>query len=289
MTDDSLHGEAGPDRHEVRQATLHIDVNQLRAIAGIGVRRAAAFLAIGLNSTQGPNLPSLALNDRSMWRFFEEPAPEAVVREAVDEFRNWVIGNALRELDAYFNHFLDGVWTAAQFAKLHGQRVKSDFTPRDISGNTNAASKLSDVMQEVKGDASQAGRLRTLSNARNCLAHSAGIVTTRHANDNGSLKINWIGLEARLQQGGEYVVIPPAIGPEGLRATDPTKEAQVVAVVVERVKIFKVGRPIVLEPAELREICFFYQHLTEVVSNAFVTFLIDAGLAPPPAPAPAVG
>lgn len=269
-----------------QQHILHIDLDQLQQIALIGVRRAASFMAVGLNSTKGDELPSLVLSTESMWRFFPDPAPDALAQEAVREFRAWVIGNGLRELDAHFNRFLDAVWPAIQLGKLHGQKVPWTFTPDDISGDTNASKKCSKIMQEIGGDDSQAGRLWTLTNARNCLTHAAGIVGKRHANEGDHMRVLWMGLESRLKQGDNEVVIDKVIGPEGLMAPDPSKEAAIVVVVVEREKVFPIGQPVALEPSELHEICWYYSHLSGVVTTALTAFFAAAGLVqqtPPPA------
>jgi len=260
------------------QHILHIDLDQLQQIALIGLRRAASFMAVGLNSTKGDVLPSLALSDVSMWRFLPDPAPEALAQEAVREFRVWVIGNGLRELDAHFNRYLDAVWPAIQLGKLHGQKVPWSFTPDDISGDTNASKKFSKIMQEIGGDDSQAGRLWSLTNARNCLTHSAGIVGKRHANEGDHMKVLWMGVESRLKQGDNEVVIDKVIGPEGLTAPDPSKEAEIVVVVVEREKVFPIGQPVALEPHELHEICWYYSHLTGVMIAALTAFFAAAGL-----------
>ncbi|HEV2364722.1 MAG TPA: hypothetical protein VGS12_11065 [Caulobacteraceae bacterium] len=259
------------------QHILNLNLDHLQEVALVGVRRAASFLAVGLNSTKGKELPSLALSAQSMWRFLPDPAPEALAQEVVREFRSWVIGNGLRELDAHFNRFLDAVWAAIQLGKLHGQRVAWTFTPDDISADTNAAKKFSKIMREVGGDDSQAGRLWSLTNARNCLTHSAGIVGRRHTNE-GQMKILWIGLESRLRQGDNEVVIGPVIGPEGLTAPDPSMEAEIGVFVVEREKVFPIGQPVALEPHELHEICFYYSHLTGLVIAALIAFFTAAGV-----------
>jgi hypothetical protein len=109
-----------------QQTTLEINFGKLKEMSALGVRRAAAFLGIGLNSTNTLEGLSLALTDQSMWRFFSEPEPEATIKEAVSEFRIWITGNALRELDAHFSLFLDEVWFTLEFAKLHGTKVPTD-------------------------------------------------------------------------------------------------------------------------------------------------------------------
>ncbi len=264
-----------------QQTTLEINFGKLKEMSALGVRRAAAFLGIGLNSTNTLEGLSLALTDQSMWRFFSEPEPEATIKEAVSEFRIWITGNALRELDAHFSLFLDEVWFTLEFAKLHGTKVPTDHTIKGIAHDTNVASKFEKVLGSLGKKDDDGGKLRSLSLARNCLSHSHGVVTNRHANSEGSLEIRWLGLESRLQQGEDYVVIGPKIDGMGVQAPDPSKEARLVVVVVERRKTFAVGERITLEPIDLHEICFNYLQLTDKILEPLQGFLTDCGIAKP--------
>lgn len=64
---------------------LVIDFAKLIDIASVGVRRAAAFLAIGLSATENYVPTSLALERDSMWHFFPDPVAESVGKDAVTE------------------------------------------------------------------------------------------------------------------------------------------------------------------------------------------------------------
>jgi hypothetical protein len=187
-----------------------------------------------------------------------------------------LVGNALRELDLHFSLFLDSTWTMLAWSKLHGTVMSSAQTVKQILNETNSAKKLGMVMRELGDAEPDTSALRSLSNARNCLTHSAGVVVPRYAHSNGALR--WTGLEARLQQGEQYVVMPPVI--DMLQAPDPSKGAQVVVEVVEREKRFAVGTKIELAPGELHEICFYYQRLTDQVMGRFAADLAARGIGP---------
>lgn len=248
----------------VAPIVLNIDLNELRKIVLQGVRRAAAFLSIGLQVTENYIPNSLALSRHSNIRFFPEPLLESAGQEAVKEFRTWLVGNALRELDLHFSLFLDRTCATLRYSKLHGTRVRSNHVVAGISGDTNAASKLKTVMRELGQPEPDVSRLWSLSNARNCLSHTAGVVTPRHAKSDGTLLIRWIGGEPRLVQGEHHTIIPPVID-ELLQAPDPSKEADLVLVFVDREKRFAVGGKIELTPHELHEICLYYKGLAEKV------------------------
>jgi len=262
-----------------RPLQLIIDPKQLREIGKQGVRRAAAFLGIGLPLTETYIPSSLALEQHSMWRFFPEPVPEPLGRDAVREFRSWLVGNALRELDTYFSLFLDETWKLLTWSKLHGTAVSSTHTVKQISDETNAAKKLRLVMRTLGDEEPDTSMLWSMSNARNCLTHNLGLVAPRYAKSDGALLIRWTAFEARIQQRTQYIVVPPVII-DGLQAPDPSQEADVVMAIVEREKRFAIGEKIELTPGELHEICVYYSRVTDLVTEKFIADLVARGIGP---------
>jgi hypothetical protein len=190
---------------------LMIDPNKVREIAKQGVRRAAAFLGVGLPITENYIPSSLALEQHSLWRFFPEPVPEQLGRDAVREFRSWLVRNALRELDSHFNRFLDEIWMMLAWSKLHGRVVSSAYTVKQISDETNAAKKLNMVMRELGEAEPDTSMLWSMSNVRNCLTHNFGVVAPRYAKSAGALLIRSTAFETRIQQCESHVVVPPVI------------------------------------------------------------------------------
>ena len=261
------------------QVALNVDFDQLKEVGLIGIRRAAAFLAVAFQATNDFVPKTLALEQHSSWHFMPEPPPEQLAKDCVAEFKIWTIGNSLKELDLHFSLFLDRVWQHIELASLHGQAVKSDHTIHSIDAETNAAKKLDRVMTAL-GDANfDTSLLYSLSRARNCLTHNAGIVIPRYATDGDLLAIKWIGLEVRLQQGENYVVVDLPIR-EDQTAQNPNQPAELVVAVVEKRLEFSNGQPIRLSPANLHEICFYYNQLIDKVLIAFSQFVEQKGIRP---------
>jgi hypothetical protein len=211
-----------------------------------------------------------------MWRLLPEPISEPDARTAVDEFRSWLVGNALRELDLYFSLFLDRTGLLVRFSKLHGTRVRRDHTIKDISGDTNAAKKYKTVMEELGEVKPDASMLRSLSNARNCLSHNAGLVSGRYENYDRYLEIRWIGLEARLPDRETPVTLPPVID----KPVHVNKGERIEITVIERKKRFAPGEIIQLTPNDLQEICVYYTRLADQVIEKFAVDLAARGVLP---------
>ncbi len=256
-----------------RAAHINVDFNALREVAYLGVRRAAAFLSIGLATTEDYVPISFAIEKHSSWRFLREPVPESLAKDAVKEFRSWLIGNALRELDLHFSLFLDQISWYVRLSKLHGKRVRTTHIIKTISGETNAAKKYDTVMRELGELEPDTSMLRSLSNARNCLAHSNGVVGPRHANADGSLEIRWLGLQARLTEGEKQTILPPVFEPIYVPGG-----GTIELVVTERERYFSIGEKIDLTPYDLHEICFYYLQLTDQVTTKFAADLASRGI-----------
>lgn len=257
--------------------TRHIrfEPDELREIAYLGVRRASAFMSIGLQTTEEFIPNSLSVERHSMLRFMPETISEADAKVAVQEYRSWIIGNSLRELDLNFNIFLDRAYHLIQLSKLHGTRLKVELRLPNVAGQTNVGEKYKAVMSEIGGsEPNDASMLRSLSNARNCLAHNNGIVTERYAHTNGNLEMMWIGIEGRIPDRDPPIIFPPVI-------SDPIEVAKgeriEMAVVVRR-KCFVIGSKVELTPHELQEICFLYIRLTDKVVDNFLKDLRARGI-----------
>jgi hypothetical protein len=259
------------------QVAFKIDFDQLKGVGLLGIRRAAAFLAIAFQATSDFVPQTLALTQHSPWHFMPEPPTEQLVKDCVAEFQSWTIGNSLKELDLHFSLFLDQTWHYIELASLHGKIVKLDYVIHSIGAETNAAKKLSRVMAALGEANFDTSLLYSLSRARNCLTHNAGVVTSRYTTEGDLLVIKWVGLELRLQQGDNYVVVDlPEI--KGAQAENPDQPAELVAVAVERRAGFPTGQVIRLTAANLHEICFYYSQLIDKVLIAFSQFVEQKGI-----------
>ena len=162
--------------------------------------------------------------------------------------------------------------------------MRTTHVIKTIAGETNVAKKYDTVMKELGDDQPNSSMLRSLSNARNCLAHTAGVVGTRHANAEGLLEVRWIGLQPRLNEGDKQTLLPPAI----VEPIYVPGGGIIELIVAERVKRFELGQKIDLTPNELHEICFYYLRLADEVIAKFAGDLSARGIGPPLPASPGV-
>lgn len=78
---------------------VSLDWNNLLRIAFVATERTSAFLALGLRTADQAPPTSLALGKASSLRILPEPLPLELARDILGDWRIWVVGAALRELD----------------------------------------------------------------------------------------------------------------------------------------------------------------------------------------------
>jgi hypothetical protein len=261
---------------ESRQVQIKLDLGKLKEFSVLGIRRAAAFLGVGINSTESWQNPSLVLDGELRWQFFPDALSEARLKEVVEEFRVWIIGNAMRELDANFNIFLDEAWQAKEWMKLHNSRVPSNHAVRSIAGGTNAANKFEKLLRDIGGDQGNVERLKTLSNFRNCLTHGRGVVGPRYINSNGKMIIKWLAFDVIIKDNStnqeitmESAIVGQKVFKDG---------AEVYLKVCERNREFELNSQAFLSPKDLHELCFFYLQITDQAVGALREYLEGLGI-----------
>lgn len=261
---------------DIRKAHLNFDIGQVNANGIKGVNRAAAFLGMGLFPTRQAPPKSVSIEGGINWRFLPDPLPDPLANQIASEYKVWLIGNALRELDLHFSLYLDEVWRVAQWGSLHGKQVKSDHRIEEIDGDTNAAKKLARIL-EVFGDKKpDTEQLWSLSNARNCLSHNAGIVSERYAKPEGKLKLAWMAFDVELIQGDNVVTVTRENLP--LHVPDTTSKAEIRATFRAHERLFEIGQRIDLNEHELTEICGFYHLTVTQTSKKLQDYLVSLGI-----------
>lgn len=244
--------------------SVTIDLDKLRVIGILGVNRAAGFLGLAFRRQDEPLPTTLSVGGFNHYEFLPEPLAPELAASLVAEFNSWLVGNALLELDRHFSLFVDEVWRLLDLTDMHQKVMTQPFEVTEISTLTNASTKYEKVSKRLNIDQPHGARLWSISNARNCLAHAAGRVRDRDANDDKKrLKLVWLAMEVTLRQGDVAVVLD-----KPMEAPDPSQEATVAMQMVERAKCFEIGEAIILTPLELQELCLYYSIIIDAVMRA---------------------
>jgi hypothetical protein len=231
-----------------------LDYVSARNVARQACLRAACFLGFGLNSARDSRLNDFSLSKEVNLDLL----PKDLTLESIDSMKNsfekWIIANGLREMIEGFDYFLYRMYVLSLMADKNKptsdssikhllRQIKNKGLPGKQLALKNDFGIVSDFSQHLK----------TIYEARNCFAHSRGMVTEGFFNDRRTLRVTWRIIEILMirEDGTEEVILnepnsPPIAGP-GTLAARPTT----------RTRIFTEGQFVSFSVKELSEICVF--------------------------------
>lgn len=262
-------------------ASISVNLADMFRIAQVGVWRASAFLKIGLHDLHADHHADFDLSGGVQYRFWPSPLPRETAEAAVDEYRHWLIGSCLKELDQFFSLFLDRAWWVIEAASLHNQRVASDHMfDQKFAGTTNVATKIERVAAAV-GFIPELECFHSLSLARNALTHGAGRVRNRDCNEENGLLLTWVAAAMVIKDGDREIVWRdrPA---DTYQVEDPGGAAVLLRFDRQYAR-FGLGEKIELSHENLAEICWFYQQQASLVHNQILEHLRQLGIVDNPA------
>lgn len=241
---------------------IHLDLASLEAPMREALRRAAIFLGYAVRSTEGQPVESIRL--KSIIELdvgVPDPIPTAEQVCYQQEFRDWSIGQGLTELDQCYQRFVvSAMETKADLEELIEHRKLKDRHKPNLANTWSVHQQFySSVGQTSARHEEEASCLRSLGNARNCLAHESGLVSSLRLREGGTMSVRWRGRDIfqtfgngdrrRLPRDQEFCVQTDDVG------TSLTVEE------VIREHIYRDKDRIVFSAIDLSEIIFFYQNL----------------------------
>lgn len=262
-------------------AKISINLADMLQIAHVGVLRASAFLKIGLHDLHGDHHADFDLSGGVHYRFWPNQISRETVETTVDEYRHWLIGSCLKELDQYFSLFLDRAWWVLELALLNNTRVASGHMfDQKFAGTTNVATKINRVAAVV-GFRPEMECFESLSLARNALTHGAGRVRDRDCNDNNDLLLTWIAATMIIKDGDREVVYRDT--PADTYQVESPDGAEVILRFDRQYARYQIGQKVELSSHNLAEICAFYSQQASLVHDKILECLRRLGIANMPA------
>lgn len=172
------------------------------------------------------------------------------------EFQRWATSAVLRDLIENFSIFLTETYSEIVTGTPH-RLFSTSPTRFERSGIED---QLSVLQTEFSVAQEWISRLTGFNRARNCLAHRAGIVGSRDANDNGDLVIRWLAGKTTPADGSPKDVIE-VHGPMAkfVRAEHIHGDFAAKIELLDRQKRVAVGSMLEFHPDEIFEICQTFQ------------------------------
>lgn len=261
------------------RSSIHVDLAGHERPMQEALRRATAFLGYAVNSTDGPPLRSVRLKAPiELSVGVPDPLPMEQRQIFQRDFRNWAIGQALIELDQSYQRFVaSSIETRNDLEQFRAHRTLCAAQKPNLA-NTWAVHEqfYSSGGPADQGRLDEAGYLRSLGNARNCLAHDSGSVTERRLTEGDTMPVRWPGRDMyQTLHNGERQILPRE-RPIKIRRKDVGTTLSVEQVVRER--IYRTGDILVFSPTDLSEIIFFYQSLAMQIGAELHRLVEKAGM-----------
>jgi hypothetical protein len=261
-----------------RERLLRFDIGGIQDRALRGVRRAVAFVGLTERYLEGELPRSLSLDGNFPLRMLPDPIPDELANELGSEFRQWVLRNALRELDQFLSLMLDQCWDIVEAGRIVAGHRPANYEWQRIDRQTNVAAKHRRVLEGAgRYDGPHADdnvSLVTLSSARNWISHNLGVIDVRRA-PAGSMRIRWVRIQTEMMVGDRVYVLEELELPFQL----PDDQEGIVQIrFVSEEREFGVGEVVTFSPAELLHIAFAYKMIIDRVCLAMVEYSREAGV-----------
>lgn len=233
------------------------------------LRRAAIFLGYAFHSSEIAPLKSVTLKGPIVLDVGVPDTISPADRKGYQtEFTLWAIGQGLIEIDqSYHRYVVSALDTLADIEDfLQGQSLQCHRKPNLANTWKVHEQFYANLGQQSTKHEEESGYLRSLGNARNCLAHDGGTVTRRRMVDGNSIMVvRWPGRDmVKVHPNGNRVVLPRD---RSFRVREEDIGSQLSVVEVLREHDYAEGDRIGLSQTDLSEIIFFYQILAMKVGG----------------------
>ncbi len=258
---------------------LKIEIPSIKRVMDVGVLRASSFYRLGLDQLDSRDGGNFELSSSVGYRFWPDEIDNAKREEVKEEYRHWLVGSCLRELESFFSLFLDRIWVGVQSGEMHGSKIDGTLEyDQKFARNTNTADKQKRVSEKT-GCPDYKSELSSLSLARNALTHYAGIVRSPYDCNNDertSLIVQWKAFEMLASRGGEERVVERA--PFDTWLLPGEGEIEIGLRYIERSLSVNAGEKIEFSGENLAEICMFYKLIADENLKFLTKFLKNCGL-----------
>lgn len=253
-----------------------IDLEELLECARIGIHRASIFMSLAIETAENPLIRKFDFSKQTKLKIVENTDDDEVLKDYKDEFKNWVIGNSLRELHEGFTEYLEQLnqacltfgWVAGGFSNKDCDRFHKKFF-RD-----GFPDKLETLRNRFSVSTMHERGLVSLNAARNCLTHRRGIVSLEDANHGAELRLSWRALEIYFIPAQGEPILNCDFPKSGVDADGGAIESKYV----ERNCSFSYGQALTLSHLQLAEICFFVDEAVVELANSAVEYARSKGI-----------
>lgn len=254
---------------------FHINFDKILEIVLTGIRRATIFMGLGLNAARNPDYKEYLLTKHTAINFVPTQVDDKTLTDYKANFGIWILGNGLREVNESFERFLSSIYEAVLFSLLLNDNGVSSAKLKETTNAIENFSKKKwsgqfEVLREKFEIYTQHLDCHlSLRDARNCLSHRSGRISSRDCHQTDSMTIKWMAMDFFISQNNQIkqmVEVP-------IKQQVLIKEGeQLKCKLSERNIKFPKGAVIDLSAKNVFEICLFYKMEAEKITNQAVHY-----------------
>lgn len=255
-----------------------LDFDQISQIAHKGVRRAAAFLGMGVNAARDKEFKKYQLSDLTIFRVIPDNISDAEIGHIKEEFEKWIIVNGLRELVESFAIYLDRIHTACLLMATNKSAISAeDANTFGVAFERKGLEqKLSSLKNRFSVATDKEVYLASINRARNCITHRNGRVGPKDVGEDNIFHLKWWALDFYIETpNGERHDMTPPYPEEGIFLKDG---GTVMMKVTDRAVQYQLGQYVRLSPKELSEICLLFQLSTGEILKSAIQYAESLGI-----------
>ncbi len=255
----------------------NIDFDLILEVARKGVRRASAFLGLGINAANNPEFKDYGLTDISSIQLIPDNISDESIIHIKEEFSIWVVANGFRELIETFSIFLDQIHYVCAVIEANAKKTPLiEITEKQTNfSNQGFPNKLNMLEASFSVSPTHTDYIKTLNKTRNCLTHRQGIVAKNDCNKENVLSVLWLGAEIYIEEPDGTKHIINGKMDEGIYLEHG---GNVNLVMIERNCAYELGSIVKLSPNELAEICWFILREAQYTISSAVEYAGKMGV-----------
>lgn len=257
---------------------ITIDFSKMKDISYRGIRRAAAFVGLGVNVARDGEFKKYQLSEYSTLEIMPNNLDDKSIAHIKEEFEKWVILNGVRELVESFGLFLDKVHIICLLMATQKKQISSDDAEKfgPAFERKGVEDKLTILRNRFGITSDKEKYFSSINQIRNCITHRKGQIGSEDLRDNKSFQLTWWGFDifAETPSGEKHSLIPP-LPKEGLFLKEGGK---IMLQVKDRIIEYKLGDIVTLSPNELIEICYLVQLTTDDIVKSSYDYAKKIGI-----------
>lgn len=258
----------------MEEMQINIDVPKIKATAIKGINRAAIFMGLGINAASDERLKEYLLTNESNLQLLPDKVDDNTLSGWKREFSTWIVAAGFREMIERFCVFLDRIQQASSL--IQGKYNRAEVKKFEHFG---LRKKVGTLSKDFNIACRYPKELCTIYDARNCLVHRMGHVSTLDLNASGKLSVEWVALSLYFRGlDGTETTVPDLIDPATRPWQVPTAGQIATRFEVKKVE-FVENDWVKIKPKELQEILFFMRCCAEEFITSFQEMAKNNGVA----------